>query len=165
MIIGHGDIASALHDREGFLFFAAGVSNSSEINESEYERERGRLFENIELANKEGLTLVYFGSICRFYTMTRYSIHKIEMEQLVKTYCHAFHIIRIGNISWGSNPNTFINFIKAKKEKGEFVQVRDEWKYMIDKEQLQFICDNLPAGGKNEISIFGQMMKVKDCIL
>lgn len=163
-IIGSGDIASALEDRQGFLFFAAGVSNSSETDESQYERERLRLTRDIEIANIEGLHFVYFGSISRFYQMTRYSVHKIEMEQLVKQTAENYTIIRIGNISWGSNPNTFINYIRGKKAKGEFVQIRDEWKYMINKEQLRYVTDNIPWGGKNEISIFGTMKKVKDCV-
>ena len=39
MIVGNGDIASILRDREGAIFFAAGVSNSRETSESEYNRE------------------------------------------------------------------------------------------------------------------------------
>lgn len=165
MIIGTGDIAQALNDRTGFLFFAAGVSKSSETDEAEYERERDRLFKNIEIANRQRLTLVYFSSISRFYTMTRYSIHKYEMEQLIKTYCDHYHIIRIGNIAWGNNPNTFINYIRARKAEGKFVEIRDEFKYMIEKEELQYVVDSLPWGGKHEISVFGKMKKVKDCIL
>ena len=38
MIIGKGDIASILIDREDVIFFASGVSNSSEIRQSEFER-------------------------------------------------------------------------------------------------------------------------------
>ena len=36
MIIGNGDIASVLNDREGAIFFVSGVSNSNEIRESEF---------------------------------------------------------------------------------------------------------------------------------
>ena len=39
MIIGKGDIASILNDREGAIFFASGVSNSSETNELAFKRE------------------------------------------------------------------------------------------------------------------------------
>jgi hypothetical protein len=165
MITGSGDIAGVLNDRTGFLFFAAGVSKSSETDEAEYERERERLFRNVEIANQQRLTLVYFSSISRFYRMTRYTVHKYEMEQLIKTYCEHYHIVRIGNISFGKNPNTFINYIRARKAEGKFVEVRDEWKYMIEKEELQYVVDNLPWGGKHEISVFGQMKKVKDVIL
>lgn len=163
-IIGSGDIAKALNDREGFIFFAAGVSNSSEIDENQYERERKRLMRDIEIAKSADLHFVYFSSIACFFSMTRYTVHKMEMELMIKEHCPNYTIIRIGNISWGTNPNTFINFIRNKKAKGEFYVVRDEWKYLIDKEELLFITDNLPRHGRNEISVFGDMKKVKDCI-
>lgn len=86
------------------------------------------------------------------------------MEQLIKETCHNYNIIRIGNISWGSNPNTFINYIRNKKAKGEPVEIRDEWKYLISKEQLLLLTDNLPLTGKNEISVFGECKKVIDCL-
>jgi uncharacterized protein YchJ len=70
----------------------------------------------------------------------------------------------LGNIDWGKNPNTFINYIKAKKEKGEPVEIRNEFKYMISKEQLLYVTDNLPSKGKHNISVFGEIKKVKDCL-
>jgi len=42
-IVGSGDIASVLKDRDGFIFFASGVSNSQETRESEYQREKDLL--------------------------------------------------------------------------------------------------------------------------
>jgi hypothetical protein len=38
MIIGKGSIAKVLKDRNDLLFFASGVSNSSCIDEKEYDR-------------------------------------------------------------------------------------------------------------------------------
>src|SRR5688500_9889461 len=163
-IIGRGDIASALNDREGFLFFAAGVSNSSQADECQYDREKLRLTRDIEIARQAGLHFVYFSSIACFFSMTRYTVHKMEMELLIREKCRDYTIIRIGNITWGSNPHTFINYIRNKKAKGEFVQIRDEWKYLISREQLRLITDNLPLTGKHEISVFGEMRKVKDCV-
>lgn len=163
-IIGSGDIASALKDREEFIFFAAGVSNSSESDENEYAREKKRLLRDAEIARNTGMHFVYFSSIACFFSMTRYTVHKMEMELLIREHCRNYTIIRIGNILWGSNPNTFINYIRNKKAKGEFVQVRDEWKYVISKDQLRLITDNLPRYGQHEICVFGEMKKVKDCI-
>lgn len=72
MIIGHGDIASVLKDREGFIFFASGVSNSGETRESEYKRE-----EDLLLKQNKNKHLVYFGSLSIFYNPhTRYTRHK-----------------------------------------------------------------------------------------
>ena len=53
MIIGRGDIASVLNDREGATFFVSGVSNSNEIRESEFMRE-------IELLDKQDRTKFLF---------------------------------------------------------------------------------------------------------
>jgi hypothetical protein len=86
------------------------------------------------------------------------------MESLIKANFENYNIIRIGNISWGSNPNTFINYIKGKLNNGEPVEIRDEYKYMIDKEQLILLTDNLPLLGQNTISVFGKMAKVKELI-
>lgn len=163
-IIGSGDIASVLNDREGFIFFAAGVSNSSELDETQYDRERKRLIRDIEIAVDNSMHLVYFSSIACYFNLTRYTVHKMEMELLIRERCRHYTIIRIGNITWGRNPYTFINFIRNKKAKGEYVVIKDEWKYLVDKEDLLFITDNLPRHGKHEISIFGDMKKVKDVI-
>lgn len=164
MICGEGDIGSILRDRKEFLFFAAGVSNSCEKLETQYQRESVMLGAHIALANAMGLSLVYFSSIACYFSTTRYTKHKQEMELLIKAACNNYTIIRIGNIQWGVNPHTFINYIRNKQAKGEPVQIRDEWKYLISKEQLLFITDNLPLTGRNEISVFGDCKKVKDCL-
>jgi hypothetical protein len=86
------------------------------------------------------------------------------MELLIKSNFQNYNIIRIGNITWGSNPNTFINYIKNKIKNGEPVEIKDEYKYMIDKEQLVLLTNNLPLIGQNQISVFGRMAKVKELI-
>lgn len=163
-IIGSGDIASILNNREGALFFAAGVSNSQNKDEYEYFREKLRLSHAIHSANTTGLCLFYFGSISCFFGVSRYTKHKMEMERLIKDTCDNYNIIRIGNISWGSNPNTFINYIRNKQAKGEPVEIKDEYKYMISEDQLRLLTDNLPLKGKNEICVFGECKKVRDII-
>jgi hypothetical protein len=162
MIVGKGDIASILNDREGAIFFASGVSKSTETNESEFWRE-------IELLDKQDKTkcLFYFSSIAlddMSKIGNQYLTHKRKMELFVKSNFKNYNIIRIGNISWGSNPNTFINYIKSKIKNGEPVEIKDEFKYLIDKEQLLLLTDNLPLVGQNTISVFGRMAKVKELI-
>jgi hypothetical protein len=71
-----------------------------------------------------------------------------------------YNIIRLGNIWECTNPNTFINYIKSHPE----AEIREEVKYMIHKEQLLLLTDNLPLVGKHEISVFGEMKLVKDCL-
>jgi hypothetical protein len=163
MIVGRGDIASVLNDRDGAIFFVSGVSNSSETRESEFMRE-------IELLNKQDRTkcLFYFSSISvddlDKVDNNKYLQHKRRMELLVKSNFENYNIIRIGNISWGNNPNTFLNYIRNKIKNGEPVQIKDEYKYIIDREQLVLLTDNLPLIGKNTLCVFGKMAKVNDLI-
>jgi hypothetical protein len=161
MIIGKGDIASILNDREGAIFFASGVSKSTETNESEFWRE-------IELLDKQDKNkcIFYFSSIAidDITKNSDYLAHKRKMELFIKSNFENYNIIRIGNITWGNNPNTFINYIKNKIKKGEPVEIKDEFKYLIDKEQLLLLTDNLPLIGQNTISVFGRMAKVKELI-
>lgn len=163
MIVGRGDIASVLNDRDGAIFFASGISNSNEIRESEFMRE-------IELLDKQDRTkcLFYFSSISvddnQKVDSNKYLQHKLRMELLVKSNFENYNIIRIGNITWGNNPNTFINYIKNKKSKGESVQIKDEYKYIIDKDQLVMLTDNLPLIGQNTICVFGRMAKVAELV-
>lgn len=164
MILGRGDIASALSDRDGAIFFASGVSNSGETNPALFELEWLKL----KKLSGDKRSLFYFSSIAtqlkKVQDHTPYFQHKILMENCVKAWFENYNIIRIGNISFGTNPNTFLNYIRNKKAKGEPVEIRDEWKFMISKEQLRLVCDSLPLTGKNEISVFGEMKKVIDCI-
>ena len=161
MIVGRGDIASVLNDRDGAIFFVSGVSNSNETRESEFMRE-------IELLDKQDKTkcIFYFSSIALddVNKNSQYLQHKRNMELLVKSNFENYNIIRIGNITWGSNPNTFINYIKNKKSKGETVEIKDEYKYVIDKEQLVLLTDNLPLTGQNTICVFGRMAKVAELV-
>jgi hypothetical protein len=164
MIIGNGDIASVIKDRDGAIFFASGVSNSNEIREEEYDRER-----NLLLGQDNSKCIFYFSSITIDFIdqleKSRYLRHKKEMEDLIKANFQNYNIIRIGNITWGNNPNTFLNFIKRRLEDNEPVDIRrGEIKYMLDKDQFSLIIDNLPLNGKNQISIFGKMIKVEDLI-
>jgi hypothetical protein len=161
MIIGKGDIAKILNDRKEAIFFASGVSNSNETNESEYEREKKLL--SIQDKTK---CIFYFSSISvdDINKHSRYIKHKIEMEEIIKSNFQNYNIIRIGNIIWGNNPNTFINFINNKVKNYEPVVIKDEFKYIINKEELLLLTDNLPLTGKNIISVFSKMAKVKDLL-
>jgi hypothetical protein len=164
MIIGNGDIASVIKDRDGAIFFASGVSKSNETSEKEYDRER-----NLLLGQDKSKCIFYFSSITIDFTeqleKSRYLRHKKEMEDLIKANFQNYNIIRIGNITWGNNPNTFLNFIKNKLENNEPVNIRrGELKYMLDKDQFSLIIDNLPLNGKNQISIFGKVVRVEDLI-
>lgn len=160
-IIGNGDIASVLKKVEpkGLLFFASGVSNSNNIDEEEFRREKVLL---LQQDRKEHL--VYFSSICALKTNSRYCMHKREMEELVEYYFKQHTIVRIGNITWGKNPNTIINYLKNKIEKGEFFNIRDEYRHIIDKEEFIYWMNLIPTDRSTQINVPGRMVKVKQIV-
>lgn len=160
MIIGNGDIANVLPNRNDLLFFASGVSNSNEIRESEYQREKDLLMQQ----NKDQ-HIVYFSSLAALNGHTRYLRHKVEMEELIKNNFKRYTIVRLGNISWGSNPYTFLNFIRNKIKNNESFEIKDEYRYIVDKDEFLFWVNKIPFISRNvEMSVIGKRMKVKDII-
>jgi hypothetical protein len=162
MIVGKGDIASVLNDRYDIIFFASGVSNSSETRDSEFQKEIDLL-----LKQDKSKCVYYFSSIALDISdkvVNRYYLHKLQMEALIKSNFENYVIIRIGNINWGKNPNTFLNAMRNKIMNNEPVHIVDEYRYIINKEQLLLMTDNLPSKGQHQISVFGRMAKVRDLL-
>lgn len=161
MIIGKGSIASMLNDREYFLFFASGVSDSSgEVLCTEFLREHDAL---LQFAGDDRC-LVYFSTISKFHKMSPYIVHKQKMETFVRLWFPNYIILNLGNV-WGcTNPNTFINKMKYWDRQGKYFEVRHEYKYMISADQLRFATDNLSPLGKHELSIFGELLTVAECL-
>lgn len=158
-IIGRGNIAEILIDRDDVTFFASGVSNSGCTDSYEFNREAQLLLEQ-----PKDKCLFYFSSISIFTKNKAYHVHKKNMEHLVRTSFENYNIIRIGNLDWDTNPNTFLNYLRNEIAAGNRIVIRDEWKYMISKEQLLLLTNNLPSTGRNEINAFGYMAKVKNLL-
>lgn len=154
MIVGDGDIASALKDRKELLFFASGVSKSKEKKQSEYQREIDLLFKQDKSKH-----LVYFSSLCIFYSKSRYAKHKVHMEELVKKNFNRYTIIRMGNITWGKNPYTLINYLRIHPE----AEIRDEWRYICDKKEFLHWINLIPKWNC-EMNLPGKRLKVVDIV-
>ena len=154
MIIGHGDIASALVDRKGWIFFASGVSNSGETRQSEYKRE-----EDLLMRQEKNRHIVYFSSLCVLYSDNRYARHKIHMEELIKKNFKHYTIVRMGNITWGKNPHTLINHFKNLIKKQEKIEIWDTHRYLINKEEFSHWIDLIPEWNC-EMNIPGIRLKV-----
>jgi nucleoside-diphosphate-sugar epimerase len=114
MIIGNGLIARAFKsyfDKDSdFIVFASGVSNSSETNLNEFNRERSLLLNAIA----ENKFLLYF-STCSVYDIelqnSLYVQHKKDMEALVYG-SRQFMIFRLPQvIGKTENQNTLTNYI------------------------------------------------------
>lgn len=158
MILGHGDLASVLKDREDRLYFASGVSNSQETRRSEYEREKKLL-----LKQDRHRHIVYFSSLAIFYTDTLYSQHKRRMESLLKKHFKHWTIIRLGNITWGTNPHTIINYLRARRKAGQPLEIRDTYRYIIDKDEFLHWIDLIPDWNV-EMNLSGRIMKISDIV-
>ena len=156
-IIGHGDIASVLPDRPDLLFFASGVSNSGETREAEFLRELTllRSYPNVHM--------VYFSSLCVFYSDTPYARHKRVIETLLKRYWQRYTILRLGNISWGSNPHTLINHLRKRAAMGIELDIQDVYRYIVDKDELLHWVNMIPPWSC-EMNIPGRRMKVADIV-
>lgn len=159
MIVGNGDIASAIEDRDGLLFFASGVSNSREKRESEYNREK-----NLLMSQNRSMHIVYFSSLCVFYSNSRYAKHKREMENLVKIFFATWAILRFGNITWGTNQHTLINHLKKQKKNGKKLIIKDTYRYICDKEEFRHWLSMIPKDWSCEMNVPGRRMKVADIV-
>jgi hypothetical protein len=154
MVVGHGDIGSVLPERDDLLFFASGVSNSQEIRETAYQRE-------IDLLHKQDKTqhLVYFGSLAVYHTDTRYTRHKLRMETIVRNNFPKHTIVRLGNITWGTNPHTLINYFRTHPK----AEVRNEYRYIVDRDEFLHWIGLIPSWSC-EMNITGKRMSIKGIV-
>jgi len=158
MIIGRGTIASVLPDREDLLFFASGVSNSSETNESEYDREI-----NLLLDQDKNAHLVYFSTLSLFYNSTRYTQHKKYMEELIKKRFKRYTIMRLGSPTWGSNENHLVAYFRGKLKRGEPFQIWDTERYVLEKAEFLHWVNKIPKWNC-EMNVPGIRMNVQDIV-
>lgn len=151
MIIGTGDIASILSNRDDVTFFASGVSNSSCSDPGKFKRESDLL-----KTMPRHVHLVYFSSLSIYYSHNPYVAHKRRMELLVKDLFNSYTIVRIGNISWGKNPNTLINYLKAHPE----AQILPVWRHIIDEPEFRYWMEKILVGERNEMNVPGEWVWV-----
>ncbi|MCA6066828.1 hypothetical protein JI747_006545 [Chryseobacterium sp. RG1] len=135
MIIGNGLIAKSLQhiDSDEVLFFASGVSNSLETEDSEFQREF-TLLQNA-LTSYPHLRFFYFSTLSildQSKKESRYVHHKKAMEEYITNYSNNYLIIRIGNlIGKGGNPNTLFNFFKNKILQNDSFEIHTEARRLI----------------------------------
>ena len=151
MIIGNGDIAKVLTDKEDIIYFCSGVSNSREERPIEFEREMKLLLQ--QPRNKH---LVYFSSLSIYYAKTEYARHKRIMEKTIRNHWESFTIVRLGNIDWGINPNTLINYLKAHPD----ATVQNVYRHIVSIDEFKYWLGLIKVGTQNEMNIPGKMVYV-----
>ncbi len=118
MIIGRGLIANLFTeiDLDEVVFFAPGVSNSSETRKEEFLREQN-LVEQTLVNNPEKL-FIYF-STCSIYDSSKYNslyvLHKLHIEEIIKEKAEHFLVLRVSNaVGRGGNPNLLMNYLSRQ---------------------------------------------------
>lgn len=160
MIIGNGDIARAippdLHPE--WIWFASGVSDSGETRESEFNREIKLLLRQDKLG-----PLIYFSTMAIYnddQMASRYVIHKQLMETIVRREFDTWAIIRIGNITWGSNPLTLINALRWQAESGQRLDIRPVERFICTLDEFHYWLKRIRLGV--DTNIVGRRMLVAD---
>lgn len=127
MIIGNGLLGACFRKHEkkldhNVVIFASGVSNSSEISASEFDRELDLLYKYIS----KSFYIVYF-STCSIFDETlkhsQYVQHKLNIEKILNSRGNAL-IIRLPQlVGYGGNKHTLLNFLSKNIESGSAFDV------------------------------------------
>ena len=130
MIIGNGLIAREFQNfnHKNVVYFASGVTNSTNPSQSDFYREQKLLLES----QKFGKPLVYFSttsiesqSKAGLGKLGNYQIHKLQMEDIVRGEKHL--IIRLPNVvGRGANPLTLVEYLSKKVQTGGRIVVQTE---------------------------------------
>lgn len=142
MIIGKGLIASLFTDvdQEDIVFFASGVSNSSETNPAEFYREEKLVRET--LSQYSEALFVYF-STCSIYDSSKsnspYVLHKLHMEDIIHTTAKKYLILRVSNaVGKGGNPNLLMNYLVRSLKANQQISIHTEaTRNLIDVEDIK----------------------------
>ncbi|WP_300673856.1 NAD-dependent epimerase/dehydratase family protein [Soonwooa sp.] len=145
MIVGKGLIASLFteEDYNNVVFFASGVSNSSETRKEEFLREQN-LVEQTLAENSEKL-FVYF-STCSIYDSSKYNsqyvLHKLHIEELIKQQAEHYLILRVSNaVGKGGNPNLLMNYLHRQITSDQQLTVHSHaTRNLIDVEDVKNIA-------------------------
>lgn len=149
IIIGNGLIANSfkrhLKGDENLVVFASGVSNSSENDDQEYEREK-KLLEHT-ISKYETKHLIYFSTISIFDPSLGNRKY-INFKKQIEIYLSKFNnctVIRASNIiGKGGNPKTMINyFIQSLKENSKVMLWKNAERNILGVDDLALVTIQL----------------------
>jgi len=84
------------------------------------------------------------------------------MEMRVRNRFETSTIVRLGNITWGSNPHTIINYFKSCYEKGIQPELQDTYRYLITKDEFVHWIKFIRSGENDIMNIPGEFIHVKE---
>jgi hypothetical protein len=159
MIIGKGSVASVLEDRDDLVFFASGVSNSSCIDEKEYEREF-----NLLKTVPTDKHVVYFSNLGIYYKQDRYTQHKRDVEEYIRNNYTSYTIVRIEVCEWVKTPNTILNVFKRQLAEGIEPKIQDTTRYVLSLDEFLYWIKMIQPGVRNEMNILGRKLNIAQII-
>lgn len=171
MIIGNGLIARAFlkyKDDNNILIFASGVSNSKEVDSSQYEREEKLLKETIvENINKKFVYLSTTSIYDKELSDGLYCKHKLKMEDIIMKSSGRYNIFRLSEVV-GSTTNTsqILSFLVNSIKNNEVVNIwKNATRHLIDIEDVEKICSEIMYDKRQENKIFNIASPIKSKIL
>jgi hypothetical protein len=159
MIIGKGSVASVLEDRDDLVFFASGVSNSSCTDEKEYEREF-----NLLKTVPTDKHIVYFSNLGIYYKQDRYTQHKRDVEEYIRTNYKNYTIVRIEVCEWVKTPNTILNVFKRQLSEGIEPKIQDTTRYVLSLDEFLYWIKLIQPGIRNEMNILGRKLTISQIV-
>lgn len=159
MIIGNGNIAKVLEDRDDIVFFASGVSNSSCTDENEYIREFN-LLKTVPLDSH----IVYFSNLGIYYKKDRYTKHKQDIEEYIRNNFKSYTIVRIEVCEWVKTPYTILNVFKSQLSQGIEPTIYDTTRYVLSLEEFLYWIRLIQSGVKNEMNILGRKLTIAQIV-
>jgi len=150
MVIGRGMIAKAFaryNNDKQVLIYASGVANSAHTDNAEFEREKNLLLSSLQTSQDK--TFVYF-STCSIddkdVACSPYVLHKINMENLIRSMHHDYVIFRLPQVVGRSLTNraTLVNYLYDKIMQGEhFIVWKNAVRYIIDVDDVSLIAGQI----------------------
>jgi nucleoside-diphosphate-sugar epimerase len=137
IIIGDGLLANAFQEiniSDDFILFASGVSNSNEINNDEFNREKF-LIQNAITKYKSKI-FIYFSSCDVIYAdklSKAYYYHKLDMEKYIIENINKYYIFRLPQVIGKSkNKKLLINyFLDSINNNKEIIAFSNAYKNII----------------------------------
>lgn len=157
MIVGNGNIAKVLTDRDDVLFFASGVSDSSCTDVTQFEREA-----NLLCRMPKDLHLVYFSNLGVYRWDNAYIRHKKSMEKLVKNTFKSYSIVRVEVLEWARNKTTIHNYFRECIKNGTPITLQDTYRYLLSLDEFLYWIGLIRVGEQEEINITGRKLHVCD---
>lgn len=165
MIIGRGLIGngfdSSNDDYSNYIIFASGVSNSKEISDNEYNREKELIIKTIN--ENKGLKFIYFSSVLVGIAKNKYYNTKLEFEEIIKSNTTNYIIFRIPQIIGKiGNSNNLINYLKHSIiNQNEITIYGNVERSLIDVDDLIKIVDYCKDKINREVLILSSIEKIK----